>query len=132
MKTSDRLSQYLLILGILFCLCFFAVITPLSFWERILRFFLGSGYNTRQFLEYSFRSLMFAYVIIGVFFLVMAREPQRYKPLIWVTLVALFANAAVCFFVGLSIRMAALVYLFDTTLFLIFALLLLYFWKPRR
>lgn len=132
MKTSDRLSQYLLILGILFCLCFFAVITPLSFWERILRFFLGSGYNTRQFLEYSFRSLMFAYVIIGVFFLVMAREPQRYKPLILVTLVALFANAAVCFFVGLSIRMAALVYLFDTTLFLIFALLLLYFWKPRR
>ncbi|MCX7765292.1 MAG: hypothetical protein N2246_01105 [Candidatus Sumerlaeia bacterium] len=131
MKASDRLSQYLLILGILFCLCLIAVITPLSFWEKILKFFLGSGYSSRQFFEYSFRSMMFAYVIIGLYFLVMAREPQRYKSLIFVTLAAFLANAVVCFFVGLSIRMAALVYLFDTTLFLVFALLLLYFWKPR-
>lgn len=108
------------------------MIMPLTFWEEILRFFLGKGYELKPFYDYAFRCTIFGYVILGIFFLIMATDPQRYKPLILMAQLSFFVNAAVCFFIGISSGMSALLYLFDTVLFLIFGFVLLYLWRLKN
>ena len=126
MQKSKSLSSYFFIAGILFCLSVVFVIFPIKVWENVLRFFVGEHYEMSRFYEYIFRSSVFGYVIIGIFLLVIATDPQRYKPLIWITLVIFFANALICFLVGIHSGVTPLVYLFDTIIFLAFGVVLLY------
>lgn len=126
MSNTKRLSTYFFVAGILFCLSIVFVISPLKVWENILRFFVGEHYRMNHFYEYIFRSSVFGYVIIGIFLLVIATDPQRYKPLIFIAQIVFFANALVCFLVGIHSGVTPLVYLFDTVIFLAFGTVLLY------
>jgi hypothetical protein len=132
MNDNDRLSRYFLIVGIILCLSVVFVLPSIGVWEKVVSFFLGKGYDLHRFYDYAFRASIFAYVILGVYCLIIATDPERYKPLIFVTLIAFIANAAVCLLIGIQSGISPLIFVGDTLFFLILAATLLYFWKIKK
>ena len=126
------ISKYFYIIGGLMCLCLILVVIPLHFWESFLLVFSGKEHDLYPFHDYIFRASIFGYFVWGLFFFVIARDPERYKPLIRISLLGLVLNSIACFYVGIESGVSPVLFLFDTLMFLIAAIILgyiLYFKK---
>ena len=79
---------------------------------------------------YSMRVESLAFALIGIFFLVLASDPLRYRPMLVLAVCGLFAVAAVALVAGWLIQMQPLWYLGDAAGCAVAGVLILVFW-PR-
>lgn len=114
------------------CLSIIAVVIPLHFWEFFFTVFTGKEKDLYPFHDYIFRASIFGYFVWGLFFLVVARDTERYKPLIRISLLGLILNSIACLYVGIESGVSPFLFLFDTLMFLIAALALGYLWYFKK
>jgi hypothetical protein len=84
----------------------------------------------QPFVVYCVRLSSLGFALIGVFFLVIATNPLRYRPLLALAVWGLLLTAVLAFSTGRMVGMPPLWYLVDTVSSLLAAVLLLLLW-PR-
>ena len=82
-------------------------------------------------VAYSVRMACLAFALIGIFLLVLAADPLRYRPMLVLTVCGCFAVAVVALAAGWLAGMPALWYLGDAVGGVVAAVLILAFW-PRE
>jgi len=126
------LKAVLVVLGVL---CFLssapAIVLP---WSGVVRGLEGLGLEAPvgdAFVVYCVRLSSLGFALIGIFFLILAADPLRYRPMLVLAVCGLWLMAAAALVTGWLAQMQPPWYLGDFAACLIAALLLLAFW-PRQ
>jgi len=125
------LRVMLVVMGILCVVsCAPGAVAP---WSTINHGFQVLGYESlpdRALVVYGVRQSSLWLALMGVFFLVLAADPMRYRPMLVLTVCGLFLTAALSLAAGLLTHMQPPWYLFDFAACLAAAVLILALW-PR-
>ena len=126
------LKACLWIAGVLCVLAVVGLFLPMSALDRIAQVFGGVNLPEESLVNYGVRGISATFVAIGVFYIMLALDPERYGPMVP------FSGAAAVF-VGLSCGVAGaveglsvMVYLFDALGCTVVGLLILGFWNKCR
>jgi hypothetical protein len=107
------LKVVLWICGIGFMLSFIVMILPWSAIESLYGFFGEGALPGTPVSGYVIRVMCAIVGLIGIYFLMLARDPVRYRPLLFFTSLGLIACGLLCFFIGLIVGISPLFYIGD-------------------
>lgn len=126
------LKVVLVVIGIL---CFISsapgVFAP---WSSIARWLGVLGLQApsdHPLVVYCLRLSSLGFALIGVFFMVLATDPMRYRPMLVLAVCGAFITAGVALVTGCLVQMQPRWYLTDAAASLVAAVLILAFW-PRE
>jgi hypothetical protein len=103
-------------------------------WSTIVHWLGVLGYDPlpdQPMVIYSMRLSSLGFALMGVFFLVLATDPLRYRPMLALAVCGLFLTAALALAAGWLLQMQPPWYLADCAFSLVAALLILALW-PRQ
>jgi len=128
MKT---LKVVLVVMGVLFLVSAPGTVLP---WSSVVGWAAIWGLQAppdHPLVDYFVRMASLAFALIGIFLLVLATDPLRYRPMLVLTVCGCFAVAVVALAAGRLAEMPALWYLGDAVGCVVAAVLILAFW-PRE
>jgi len=120
------------IAGILCLLSVVGLFLPLSAFESLAGFFGIEKLPDSPLFEYAVRLMSATYVGVGVYFIILARDPMKYAVLVPFTGIAAVLLGAVCAITGLAVVMPALWFLGDSLSCLVLGVLILVFWRQAK
>ncbi len=103
-------------------------------WSAIVHWLGVMGYDAlsdQPMVVYCVRLSSLGFALIGVFFLVLATDPLRHRPMLVLAVCGLFLTAALSLATGWLVQMHPRWYLADGAVCLLAAILILAFW-PRQ
>ena len=122
------------IAGILCLLSISGMFLPVSAWESFLRF-LGHesfAFPDSPLVEYAVRLGSAMFVATGVYLIILALHPMKYRVLIPFTGLAAVFLGVVCGITGLLVAMPPLWFLGDSLSCLVLGILILVFWQKIK
>lgn len=108
------------------------VVLPMSYWESIAGFFGAEPLPDSPLFEYMVRLMSATYVGIGVFFIILARNPGKYGVMVPFAGYAAVLLGLTCAVTGIAISMPILWFLGDAAGCLILGVLILIFWQKAK
>ncbi|HJN15694.1 MAG TPA: hypothetical protein QGH10_09400 [Armatimonadota bacterium] len=105
------------------------VVLPWSWLAAWMRMFGAHYVPADPMIVYAVRASSAAFVFIGIFFALVARDPQRFAPFLDLAIVGLLAVGTVCLVVGVATGMAPW-YLLDVAFCWVLAVLMAAWRKP--
>ena len=118
--------------GLACLLSIVGVVLPMSCWERIAGFFGAELLPDSQLFEYMVRLMSATYVGVGVFFVILARDPVKYGVMVPFAGYAAVLLGLTCAVTGLAIGMPVLWFLGDSAGSLVLGVLILTFWQKAK
>ena len=119
-------------LGGVFCLLsVVGVFLPISVFESIAKYFgvESPGFADQPLVEYAVRLMSGTYVAVGVYLVILAREPMKYGVLVPFTAVASVLLGAGCVVTGLMVGMPVQWFLGDGVPCIVFGVVVLLLWQ---
>ncbi|MFC1677468.1 DUF4345 family protein [Planctomycetota bacterium] len=126
------LKVCLWVAGLACLLSVFGVVFPMSCWEKIAGYFGAEPLPDSPLFEYMVRLMSATYVGVGVFFVILARDPARYGVMVPFAGYAAVLLGLTCAATGLVIGMPVLWFLGDSVGSLVLGMLILTFWQKAR
>jgi len=119
-------------MGGAFCLLsVFGVFLPISVFESIAKCFgvESAGFADSPLIEYAVRLMSGTYVAVGVYLVILAREPMKYGVLVPFTAVASVLLGAGCVVTGMMVGMPVQWFLGDGVPCIVFGVVVLLLWR---
>ena len=108
-----RLKIMLWLCGIGFLISFIFMVLPWGLIENLYSIFGEEPIPYSPTSGYLFRVSCGMVGIIGVYFIILARDPLKYRPLLFFSAYGLIAGGLICFIAGLVIGISPLFYIGD-------------------
>ena len=105
---------------------------PLKTIESLFRVFGGGDFPDSPLLIYAFRLMSATYVGVGIFFVILARQPNNYPLLVPFSGVCSVLLGLVCAITGMTAKMPPLWFLSDALSCIVIGALILAFWKKAQ
>ena len=115
--------------GILCLLSVFGVFLPVSAWESFIGFFGLELLPDSPLFDYVVRVMSATFVGVGVFFLILAKDPMKYGIMVPFTVLAAVVLGVICGITGFAVKMPNLWFLGDALSCLVLGVLILVFWR---
>lgn len=91
------------VVGVLCLLAVLGLLLPLSFWERMASKWGDEPIPKSPMFDYMVRQVSATYVLIGVFFIMIARDPLRYAAFVRLAGFGGIAMGVACFIAGCAV-----------------------------
>ena len=118
--------------GILCLLCVFGVFLPVSIWESFIGFFGLDSFPDSPLFDYVVRVTSATFVGVGVFFIILAKDPMKYGIMVPFTGLAAVVLGVICGITGFAVKMPNLWFLGDALSCLVLGVLILVFWQQAK
>ena len=105
---------------------------PLETIESLFRAFGGGGFPDSPLFIYALRLMSATYVGVGIFFVILARQPDNYPLLVPFSGVCSVLLGLVCAITGMTANMPPLWFLGDALSCIVIGALILAFWKKAQ
>jgi len=123
------LNTVLWIAGLACVLSVVGLLLPMSGLEAMAGWFGDQPLSSRPVFEYGLRVMCATYVVIGVFLIILARDPQRYGPMVPFTGIAALALGVCCGVTGLLVGLPLAWFAGDALACILVGILVLAFWR---
>jgi hypothetical protein len=122
------LKAVLAIAGVVCLVSVLGLVLPLSALQSLTTAFTGEELPEGPVFVYGLRAISATYAAIGVYLLILARDPARYGVLVPFTGVAAVVIGIVCGVVGAAVRLKPVWFVGDFLGLVVFGLLILILW----
>jgi len=126
------LKIVLWIAAVLCLLSVFGLFLPMSAWQKMTEFFGVGSLPDSPLLLYIARLLSATYAGVGVFFVILALNPEKYGTLVLFSAIASIALGIACALTGLAVKMPNLWFLSDALSAIILGILILVFYHRAQ
>ena len=126
------LKSILWIAGVVCLLAVLGLVLPMSTLDQMTQVLGGVSLPEGPLVIYGVRAISATFVAIGVFYIMLARDPQRYGPMVPFSGAAAVFLGITCGVTGIALGLSVLVYLGDSAGCIIMGILILVFWNKSR
>ena len=123
------LKTCLWITGVFFLLSIIGLFMPFSVWQSLAKFFGVEPFPDSPLLVYLIRAMSATYVGVGVFYIILASNPDKYRKLVLFSGIALVLLGLVCVISGQMLDLPAKWFLSDSLSCIILGFLIIVFWQ---
>ena len=120
------------IAGVGCLLSVFGMFLPVSTFESITKFFGLESLPDSPLFVYAVRLMSATFVGVGVYFVILARDPMKYGVMVPFSGLAAVCLGVVCGITGLAVGMPLFWFLGDSLSCVVLGALILVFWRKAR
>jgi len=120
------------IAGVACLLSVFGIFLPVSAWESITKFFGLESLPDSPLFVYAVRLMSATFVGVGVYFVILARDPMKYGVMVPFSGLAAVCLGVVCGITGLAVGMSLFWFLGDSLSCVVLGVLILVFWQKAK
>ena len=120
------------IAGILCLLSVFGMFLPISVWQSVAKFFGVETLPDSPLFAYAAHLMSATYVGVGVFFLILARDPMKYGVMVPFAGIAAVLLGVFCAITGIAVQMPTLWFLGDSLSCVVLGVLIGVFWRKAK
>lgn len=126
------LKSILWIAGVVCLLAVLGLVLPMSTLDQMTQVLGGVSLPEGPLVIYGVRAISATFMAIGVFYIMLARDPKRYGPMVPFSGAAAVFLGITCGVTGIALGLSVLVYLGDSAGCIIMGILILVFWNKSR
>jgi hypothetical protein len=126
------LKSILWIAGVVCLLAVLGLVLPMSTLDQMTQVLGGVSLPEGPLVIYGVRAISATFMAIGVFYIMLARDPGRYGPMVPFSGAAAVFLGITCGVTGIALGLSVLVYLGDSAGCIIMGILILVFWNKSR
>jgi hypothetical protein len=120
------------IAGVACLLSVFGIFLPVSAWDSITKFFGVEPFPDSPLFVYAVRVMSATFVGVGVYFVILARDPMKYGVMVPFSGLAAVYLGVVCGITGLAVGMPLYWFLGDSLSCVLLGVLILLFWRQAK